>query len=142
MYASFEQYLHWKLHIWMPVCKFWMLSITSVPDCMSVTTFYKISICRKNFRYTLNIRDSLPDVSDRETRLDRLLEQFVFQKYALFQEFFLKLGFNFDRCGFYMQLFQFLLHLNKPRCFARNIVKSFASIRTEQTLWNVRTDRT
>ena len=41
-----------------------------------------------------------------------------------FKHFFLRFGFNFDRCGFYMQLFHFLLDLNKPHCFARYIVKS------------------
>ena len=72
----------------------------------------------------MNIRESLPDVSDRETSADRLLEQFIFLKFALFQAFFLRFGFNFDRCGFYMQLFHLLLDLNKPHCFARYIVKS------------------
>jgi hypothetical protein len=71
-----------------------MGSIAMAPDRMSVTTLDKMSICGKNEKNTLNVHQSLPGVSNPETLLDRLLEQFECVKTALFHGFFLKMSFN------------------------------------------------
>ena len=84
----------------MPVYKFWMGSITSFPDSMYVTTLDKIWICGKRVNYTLNIRQSLPGVSDHETWLDRLPKQIECLKNLIVSWFFFKLSFKLTNFGF------------------------------------------